>query len=316
MTVLLSGWFSSVRLLVDGSRRRSLTVHTQEQLAEEFEDHRDHLRGVAYRMLGSMTEADDAVQEAWLRLARSDTAEVRNLRGWLTTVVSRICLDLLRSRKARREDPLEVHVPDPVVTRLDADPQASAEQADAVTLALLVVLDALNPRERMAFVLHDMFGVSFDEIARIVDSSPAAATQMASRARRRVRATPPPAADLATQRRVLAAFTTAAQEGDFAALLKVLDPDVTLRADAGPRGGSAVIRGAAEVAAQATAFRRSGHEPTQVVALVNGAVGLVGIKDGVPVSVFSPVIRGDRIVEINIVADPARLARLDLGDIL
>jgi RNA polymerase sigma-70 factor (ECF subfamily) len=286
-------------------------VQTQDRLAEQFEEHRTHLRGVAYRMLGSMAEADDAVQEAWLRLSRSDTSDVVNLRGWLTTVVSRICLDLLRSRKSRREESLDVHVPDPVVTRLEADPEAAAEQADAVTLALLVVLDALNPRERMAFVLHDMFGVPFDQIGEIVGSSPAAATQMASRARRRVRATPPPAADLATQRRVLNAFTTAAREG-----VSVLDPDVTLRADSGASGPSGVIRGAVEVASQATAFRRSGHEPTQVMVLVNGVVGMIGIKDGHPVSVFSPVIRDGRIVEINILADPERLAALDLHDII
>ena len=289
---------------------------TQDQLAEQFEEHRTHLRGVAYRMLGSMAEADDAVQEAWLRLARSDTTDVANLRGWLTTVVSRICLDLLRSRKSRREESLDAHVPDPVVTRLEADPEAAAEQADEVTLALLVVLDALNPRERMAFVLHDMFGVPFDQIGEIVGSTPAAATQLASRARRRVRATPPPVADLATQRRVLNAFTTAAQDGDFEALVAVLDPDVTLRADSGASGPSVVIRGAVEVASQATAFRRSGHEPTQIMVLVNGAVGMIGIKDGRPVSVFSPVIRGGRIVEINILADPERLAALDLRDII
>jgi RNA polymerase sigma factor (sigma-70 family) len=291
-------------------------VETQEQLADQFEEHRDHLRGVAYRMLGSMTEADDAVQEAWLRLARSDTSEMRNLRGWLTTVVSRICLDLLRSRKSRREESLDVHVPDPVVTRLDADPEAAAEQADAVTLALLVVLDALNPRERMAFVLHDMFGVPFDQIGEILDTTPAAATQLASRARRRVRATPPPVADLATQRRVLDAFTSAARLGDFEALVAVLDPDVTLRADAGPGSLSTVVRGAVEVASQATAFRQSGHEPTQVTVLVNGSVGMIGMRDGHPVSVFSPVIRGGRIVEINILADPERLARLDLRGVL
>jgi RNA polymerase sigma factor (sigma-70 family) len=291
-------------------------VETQEQLAEEFEQHRTHLRGVAYRMLGSMAEADDAVQEAWLRLARSDTAQVRNLRGWLTTVVSRICLDLLRSRKSRREESLEVHVPDPIVTRLDADPEAAAEQADAVTLALLVVLDALNPRERMAFVLHDMFGVPFEQIAEIVGSTPAAATQLASRARRRVRSTPPPAADLSTQRKVLDAFTSAAQHGDFEALVAVLDPDVTLRADAGPGRRSVVVHGAVAVASQATAFRRSGHEPAQVTVLVNGAVGMIGLRNGRPVSVFSPVIRNGRIVEINILADPERLARLDLSDVV
>jgi RNA polymerase sigma factor (sigma-70 family) len=306
----------SIRQEGDGSRRRNLTVETQERLAEEFEQNRAHLRGVAYRMLGSVAEADDAVQEAWLRLARADTSDVHNLRGWLTTVVSRICLDLLRSRKSRREESLEVHVPDPVVTRLDADPATAAEQADEVTLALLVVLDALNPRERMAFVLHDMFGVPFDTIGEIVGSTPATATQLASRARRRVRATPPPVADLATQRRVLDAFTAAAREGDFEALVAVLDPDVTLRADAGPGGPSTFIRGAALVASQAAAFRRTGLAQEQIQVLVNGSVGLLALRDGRPVSVFSPVVRGGRIVEINIVADPARLALLDLQEVI
>jgi RNA polymerase sigma-70 factor (ECF subfamily) len=255
-------------------------METQEQLADRFEEHRDHLRSVGYRMLGSTAEADDAVQEAWLRLARADTSEVLNLRGWLTTVVSRICLDVLRSRKARREDSLEVHIPDPVVTRLDHDPAAAAEQADEVTLALLVVLDALNPRERMAFVLHDLFGVPFDVIGEILDTTPNTATQLASRARRRVRATPPPVADLAMQRRVLEAFRSAADLGDFDALVSVLDPDVTLRADAGPGGASTVIRGAVAVAAQARAFRRSGHETEQIPVLVNGALGMLALKDG------------------------------------
>jgi RNA polymerase sigma-70 factor (ECF subfamily) len=293
-----------------------VTVKTQESLAEEFEEHRSHLRGVAYRMLGSMTEAEDAVQDAWLRLSRTDTSDVENLRGWLTTVVSRLCLDMLRSRKSRREESLEVHVPDPVVTRLELDPEAAAEQADAVTLALLVVLDALNPRERMAFVLHDMFGVPFHQIGEIVGSSTQAATQMASRARRRVRDTPPPTADLATQRKVLEAFTSAAQDGNFEALLTVLDPDVALRADGGARGQSGFIRGAAEVAAAASSFRRTGHEPDQVWVLVNGAVGLLGLRDGRPVSVFSPLIRDGRIVQINILTDPDRLAELDLSEVL
>jgi RNA polymerase sigma factor (sigma-70 family) len=291
-------------------------MQTQEQLAEEFEEHRDHLRSVGYRMLGSMAEADDAVQEAWLRLARADTSDVLNLRGWLTTVVSRICLDLLRSRKSRREDSLEVHVPDPVVTRLDHDPEAAAEQADEVTLALLVVLDALNPRERMAFVLHDMFGVPFDAIGEILGTTPNTATQLASRARRRVRDTPPPVTDLTKQRRVLEAFRSAAELGDFDALVAVLDPDVTLRADAGPGGRSTVIRGAAAVASQAAAFRRSGHEQAQIPVLVNGALGMLALKDGRLMSVFSPVIRDGRIVEINILADPERIAALGLEHLL
>jgi RNA polymerase sigma factor (sigma-70 family) len=293
-------------------------MQTQEQLAGQFEEHRAHLRAVAYRMLGSTTEADDAVQEAWLRLARTDTTEVVNLRGWLTTVISRICLDLLRSRTSRREDPLDTHVPDPVVTRFGpgqgSDPELAAEQADDVTLALLVVLDALNPRERMAFVLHDLFGVPFDQIAEIVGSSTANATQLASRARRRVRATPPPVVDHATQRRVLEAFTSAARHGDFEALVAVLDPDVTLRIDGGADGPSAVIRGAAQVASQAVAFRR--HEVEQRLVLVNGAVGILSCKDDVPVSVFSPLVRDGRIVEINILADPQRVAALRLEDLV
>jgi len=290
-------------------------VETQEQLAQQFEEHRHHLQSVAYRMLGSVAEADDAVQEAWLRLARTDVSDVVNLRGWLTTVVSRVCLDALRSRKARREEALDVHVPDPVVTRLDSDPAGAAERADEVTLAMLVVLDALNPRERMAFVLHDMFGVPFDTISEIVDTTPANATQLASRARRRVRATPPPVADLATQRRVLNAFTSAAERGDFEALVAVLDPDVTLRADGGATGISGVVRGAAEVARQASAFRRTGHEPSQVMVLVNGSIGLLGHRAGRPVSVFSPIIRDGRIVQINILTDPERLAALELGEL-
>lgn len=287
---------------------------TQDQLAEQFEDHRTHLRAVAYRMLGSVAEADDAVQEAWLRLARSDTSDVTNLRGWLTTVVSRICLDLLRARKSRREESLESRVPDPVVSRLDADPEAAAEQADAVSLALLVVLEALPPRERMAFVLHDMFGVPFGEIGAIVGTSAATATQLASRARRRVRDAPPTATDLPTQRRVLDAFLAAARDGDFDALVAVLDPDVTLRADLGDAGPSRVIRGAATVAGQALMFAKIG--PAGVPVLVNGAVGLVAVVDGHPISVFSPAVRDGRIVEINIVADPDRLAALDLRGVL
>ncbi len=287
---------------------------SQEQLAEQFEEHRHHLRGVAYRMLGSVDEADDAVQEAWLRLSRTDTTDVVNLRGWLTTVVSRISLDFLRSRKSRREESLDAHVPDPVVTSFVSDPAAAAEQADEVTLALLVVLDALNPRERMAFVLHDMFGVPFEQIGEILDSSPASATQLASRARRRVRAAQPAVADQSTQRRVLQAFTAAAQRGDFEALVAVLDPEVTLRADAGPGGLSIVVQGATEVASRAVAFRQTGVE--QVWVLVNGAAGLLSVRDGLPVSVFSPVVRGGRIVEINILADPERLARLDLSGVL
>lgn len=276
-------------------------------------------------MLGSTAEAEDAVQETWLRTARADVSGVENLRGWLTTVISRVCLDQLRSRQARREDSLDARVsdaqvPDPLVTRLPAgagpatDPELAAEQADDVSLALLVVLQSLPPRERMAFVLHDLFGVPFETIGSIVDRSPGAAMQLASRARRRVRAAPPATRDLPTQRRVLDAFLAASREGDFDALLAVLDPDVTLRADLGADGGSIVVRGAATVAGRALMFSRLAQTATAV--LVNGCVGLVSFVDGRPVSVFSPVVRGGRIVEINVVADPERLARLDLGDVL
>ena len=284
---------------------------TQEQLADQFEDHRAHLRGVAYRMLGSAAEADDAVQETWLRMARSDTSNVHNLRGWLTTVVSRICLDLLRSRASRREESLDVHLPDPVVTRLDADPEAAAEQADEVTLALLVVLDALNPRERTAFVLHDLFGVPFDQVGLIVGASPGTATQLASRARRRVRSVPPPVTDRATQRRVLDAFTAAARAGDFEALLEVLDPDVTLRADTGDDATAVSVRGAAAIATRAVAFRQAAGDQDYV--LVNGSVGLLTHRGGRAVSLFTPVVREGRIVEINILADADRLARLGIS---
>lgn len=295
-------------------------MDTQEQLAERFEEHRDHLDRVAYRMLGSVADAHDAVQDTWLRLARTDVddrSDIANLRGWLTTVVSRICLDVLRSRRSRPEAPLVEHLPDPVVTRLEpdprTDPEVAAEQADSVTLAMLVVLETLRPPERMAFVLHDMFGVPFDEIGEILGSSTAAATQMASRARRRVRAAPPAAADRATQRRVLDAFTSAARTGDFDALVAVLDPDVVLRADAAGDRPAILVRGAETVASRAIEFRRAATDQVQV--LVNGAVGLVSVRDGRPTSVFSPVVRDGRIVEINILADPERLARLDLDDL-
>src|ERR687888_1692410 len=229
-------------------------------LAERFEEHRAHLRAVAYRMLGSLSEADDAVQEAWLRLSRTDADEVENLGGWLTTVVARVSLNMLRSRRSRREEARDVHVPEPIVDRADGtDPEHEALLADSVGLALLVVLDTLNPAERLAFVLHDMFAVPFDEIAPIVDRSPEAARQLASRARRRVRAeNTVPDADLDAQREVVEAFLAAARDGDFDALLEVLDPDMVLRADGGPAPGiaSRVVRGAANVARQALAFSR------------------------------------------------------------
>ena len=284
-------------------------------LAERFEANRTHLRAVAYRMLGSLSEADDAVQEAWLRLSRSDTSGVENLGGWLTTVVARVCLDMLRSRKSRREEPLGVHVPDPIVSREDGiDPEHEALLADSVGLALLVVLETLAPAERLAFVLHDMFAVPFDEIAAIVGRSPAAARQLASRARRRVQgAAPVPDADLARQREVVDAFLAAARDGDFDALLAVLDPDVVLRADRGavPPGASSEVRGARAVAEQALTFAQLAQFAQPV--LVNGAAGVVVAPGGRPFSVMGFTVRRGKIVEIDVLADPARLRQLDLA---
>jgi RNA polymerase sigma-70 factor (ECF subfamily) len=290
-------------------------VNESEWLVERFEEHRGHLRAVAYRMLGSLAEADDAVQETWLRLSRSDTSEVENLGGWLTTVVARVCLNLLQARRARREESLDTHVPDPIVSLVDdVGPEGQALLADSVGLALLVVLEALDPAERLAFVLHDMFDVPFDEIATIVGRSPAATRQLASRARRRVKGAPVPDADLASQRAVADAFLAAARGGDFEALLDVLDPDVVLRADAGalPAPASRVIRGAEVVAGQALAFSRRlriGVRP----ALVNGAPGFVTHRpDGRPLAVMGCTVVGGKIVEMDILADPHRLAQLDL----
>jgi RNA polymerase sigma factor (sigma-70 family) len=281
-------------------------------LAERFEEHRPRLRGVAYRMLGSLSEADDAVQEAWLRLSRTDASEVENLGGWLTTVVARVSLNMLRSRNVRREDALGVHMPDPIVDRADGvDPEHEALLADSVGLALLVVLETLSPPERLAFVLHDIFAVPFDEIAPIVDRSPEAARQLASRARRRIQSeNTVPDADLDTQRRVVDAFLAAAREGDFEALLEVLDPDVVLRRDVAPLGGSREVQGARAVAGQALAYTRFGA--LMQPALVNGAVGAVAILDGEPFAVGAFTVRGGRIVEIDILADPKRLRELDL----
>jgi RNA polymerase sigma factor (sigma-70 family) len=283
-------------------------------LADRFEEQRTHLRAVAYRMLGSLSEADDAVQEAWLRLSRTDTSGVENLGAWLTTVVARVSLNMLRSRNSRREEALGVHVPDPIVDRADGtDPEHEALLADSVGLALLVVLETLSPAERLAFVLHDMFAVPFDEIAPIVDRSPEAARQLASRARRRVRGeNTVPDADLDTQREVVDAFLAASRDGDFEALLAVLDPDVVLRADLGPlpTGGSREVRGAEAVAARARSYSRLGllMQP----ALINGAVGLVTMRDGEPFSVGGFTVRDRKIVAMDILADPERLRRLDL----
>jgi RNA polymerase sigma factor (sigma-70 family) len=282
-------------------------------LAERFEEHRSRLRAVAYRMLGSLSEADDAVQETWLRLSRTDARAIENLGGWLTTVVGRVSLNMLRSRRSRREEPLEVHLPEPIVDRADGtDPEHEALLTDSVGLALLVVLETLSPAERLAFVLHDMFAVPFSEIARIVDRSPDAARQLASRARRRVRAeNTVPDADPDAQRKVVDAFLAAAREGDFEALLELLDPDVVLRSDAGPTpGGFREIRGADVVARQALTYARLALEVRDV--LVNGVAGGVSIRNGRPFSLGSFTIRGGRIVTMEFLADPARLAELDL----
>ena len=291
-----------------------MTAEDRDWLAERFEEHRTHLRAVGYRMLGSLDEADDAVQEAWLRLSRSDTSAIENLGGWLTTVVARACLNMLQARKVRREEPLGAHVPDPIVSRADqTDPEQQALLADSVGLALLVVLDTLDPPERLAFVLHDMFAVPFDEIAPIVGRSPAAARQLASRARRRVQGQAPvPDPDLVRQREVVDAFLAATREGDFEALLEVLDPDVVLRADTGtaPTVLSREVRGARAVAERALVFSQIARVSRP--ALVNGAAGLVTAPDRGPVSVMGFTIKDGKIVEIDILADAARLARLDL----
>jgi RNA polymerase sigma-70 factor, ECF subfamily len=291
-----------------------VTVNESPWLAERFGEHRTHLRAVAYRMLGSLSEADDAVQEAWLRLSRTDADEIENLGGWLTTVTARVCLNLLQSRRARGEQPLGAHLPEPIVSPEDGvDPEHEALLADSVGLALLVVLDTLAPAERLAFVLHDMFAVPFAEIAPIVGRSPTAARQLASRGRRRVQGATPPDPDLARQREVVDAFLAASREGDFDALLAVLDPDVVLRADRGavPAGASTVIRGARAVAEGALSFSRVA--PFARPALVNGAAGLVAAPHGKPFSVLGFTVAGGRIVEIDILADPARLTRLDLA---
>ena len=290
-----------------------------EPLAGQFEEHRTHARAVAYRMLGSISEAEDAVQEAWIRFSRTDVTDVGNLRGWLTTVVSRVCLDMLRTRTSRREDPLDTHLPDPVIARAisrDEGPEARAVRADSVGLALLVVLEKLEPAERLAFVLHDVFAMSFEEIAPIVDRSVVATRQLASRARRRVQGeAPSPDADLRKQRRVVDAFLAAVQNGDFEGLVTVLDPDILLRSDGGAvKGFSRVVRGAQAVASQAAAFSKLGL--SSEVVLVNGHVGvLTRLPDGRLFSVLGFTVAGGRVVEIDILADPERLARLDLSAI-
>jgi RNA polymerase sigma factor (sigma-70 family) len=282
-----------------------------EWLAKRFEEHRTRLRAVAYRILGSLSEADDAVQEAWLRLNRSDTSGVENLGGWLTTVVARVSLDMLRSRRSRREEPLGVHLPDSARSSEDGpDPEHEALLGDSVGLALLVVLETLAPAERVAFVLHDMFGVSFDEIAPIVGRSPSAARQLASRARRRVQGASVPEADLPRQREVVDAFLAASRGGDLDALLAVLDPDVVARADstAVRMGAAREVRGAAAVADTFSGRARAARP-----ALVNGGAGLVWAQRGRPTVVFGFTITRGKIVEIDLVADPELLRQLDLA---
>ena len=284
-------------------------------LEQQFEQHRAHFRAVAYRMLGSVSEADDALQESWLRLNRADASGIENPGGWLTTVVARVCLNMLRSRKTRREESLSVHVPDPIVSRDDGvDPEQEALLADAVGLALLVVLETLTPAERLAFVLHDMFAVPFEEIAPIVQRSPEAARQLASRARRRVQdGAAVPDADLSRQREVVDAFFAAARGGDFDALLEVLDPDVVARSDGGATrpGLSIVVRGAAELAGRAMTFARPAL--VERPALVNGAAGAVITLNGQPFSIMGFTVVNGKIVAIDALADPERLQQLDLA---
>jgi RNA polymerase sigma factor (sigma-70 family) len=283
----------------------------REWLAQRFEEHRTHLRAVAYRMLGSLSEADDAVQEAWLRLNRTDASRLENLGAWLTTVVARISLNMLRSRKARREDPISEGLPDLLIDRADGlNPEHEALLADSVGLALLVVLETLTPPERLAFVLHDIFAVPFDEIGPIVDRSPEAARQLASRARRRVRLERTvPDADLETQREVIDAFLAAARGGDFDRLVAVLDPDVVVRQDFGP-ARRREIHGAEAVARQALSYAQMGLEVRP--ALINGVAGAVGFLQGQPFSIGAVTVRNGRIVELDFLADPERLRQLDL----
>ncbi|MFJ5936807.1 sigma-70 family RNA polymerase sigma factor [Streptomyces sp. NPDC093071] len=310
-------------------------VHGDEELlARRFDADRGRLRAVAYRMLGSLSEAEDAVQETWLKLHRADADAVRNLSAWLTTVVGRVCLDMLRSRGSRRESPLEYYVPDPVVRVGDTvstaaatgtsggvgapdatDPERAAELTESVGLALLVVLETLSPAERLAFVLHDMFAVPFDELAEVVDRSPAATRQLASRARRRVRdVSPGPAPDPRRRREIADAFLTAANGGDFESLLAVLDPDVVLRADGGRlmAATSRVVRGARAVVSQALAYSRFRKAALRVVA--NGEPAVLSVVDGRPAALMVFTIAGDRIVALHVLADPERLATLGLTE--
>ncbi|MFJ8232600.1 sigma-70 family RNA polymerase sigma factor [Streptomyces sp. NPDC094448] len=288
-------------------------MNENDLLAERFEEHRGRLRAVAYRMLGSTGEAEDAVQEAWLRVSRAGAGDVENLGGWLTTIVSRVCLNMLSSRARRQEDSLDaVRLPDPVIGKPEGrDPEREAELADSVGLALLVVLETLAPAERLAFVLHDLFAVPFDEIAPIVDRTPAATRQLASRARRRVQGTPAPDTDIHRQRAVVNAFLAAAREGDFEGLIAVLDPDVVVRSDWGGLRPGDIVRGAEQVARNAITYTRlaAGARP----ALVNGAAGFVSLAaNGSPFSVMAFTVRDGKITEIDALAGADRLAALDL----
>jgi RNA polymerase sigma-70 factor, ECF subfamily len=289
-------------------------MHDQDVLATRFEANRSHLRGVAFRMLGSATEADDAVQEAWLRLSRTDANDIENLRAWLTTVVGRVCLNMLRSRRTRREGSLEVHLPDPIVSPEEGvDPEQEALLGDSVGLAMLVVLDALTPAERVAFVMHDVFAVPFDEIAPILNRTPTATRQLASRARRRVQGAPVPDVDLDGQWAVVDAFMAASREGDFERLVAVLDPDVVVRADGGDARPelTSLVHGARAVAEQAFSFRQLAGSSTRV--LVNGVPGGVAwAADGSPFALLAMTVKGGRIVAIDVLADPERLRELDL----
>jgi RNA polymerase sigma factor (sigma-70 family) len=296
-------------------QRENVTADEREWLSERFEEHRPHLRAMAYRMLGSLTEADDAVQETWLRLNSSDTDEIHNLSGWLTTVVGRVCLNMLQSRSSRREQPLEAHAWQPTVGSADrVDPEQEALLADSVGVALLVVLDTLNPAERLAFVLHDIFAVPFDEIAPIVGRSSAAARQLASRARRRIQGAPAvPDVEFARQREVVEAFFAATRDGDFEALLALLDPEIVCRIDGTglPMGAPTVLRGASNVATRGLAA--SGGRRHSQLALVDGAVGIVVAPYGRLLAVLSFSVSGAKIVEMDVISDEARLRGLDLA---
>ena len=289
-------------------------MEEREWLTERFQQHRSHLRGVAYRMLGSVSEADDALQEAWLRIRDQDPQSVENMQAWLTTIVGRVCLNLLRARRARREQLADVYVPDPVVSLEDSvDPEQEALVADSVGLALLVVLDALSPSERLAFVLHDVFGVPFADIAAVLHRSEAAAQQLASRARRRVHGSPKPDPDLARQREVVDAFFAASRDGDFDALVAVLDPDVELRIDGGVlrEEASLILRGAEDVAAYSSTYSKL--YPFVRPALVNGAAGAVVVPAGRVFSVMAFTVTNGKITQIDALVDPERLGQLNLA---